>query len=187
MRVTPVEPLSEVLIVQPDVYGDDRGEFLELYRERIYRGAGIGSFVQDNLSRSRRGVLRGLHFQNPGAQGKLVTVVSGAVFDVAVDIRRGSPTFGQWVGVCLDDSDRRQLWVPPDFAHGFQVLSEVADVLYKCTAGYRPDAEHTLRWNDADLGIEWRIDERILSEKDRAGCTLRELEARDALPWLPGA
>lgn len=183
MRVTQVEPLSEVLIVRPDIHADGRGEFVELHSLEPYQKAGIGpKFVQDNLSRSRRGVLRGLHFQNPGAQGKLVSAVSGAVFDVVVDVRRGSPTFGRWVGVRLDDCERRQLWVPPGFAHGFLVLSERADVVYKCTAAYRPDAEHTLLWNDSRLEIEWKVDAPVLSVRDRAGRTLAELEEAGVLP-----
>lgn len=157
MKITPTS-LPEVLIVEPRVFGDARGFFTESWNEAAFNAA-VGQelrFVQDNHSRSARGVLRGMHFQlPPHAQGKLVRVVSGAVFDVAVDMRRSSPNFGRWVGVELSAENHRQLWIPPGFAHGFLVLSESADFLYKTTGYYAPQAEGHLRWNDPTVGIEW--------------------------------
>ena len=157
MKITPTR-LPEVLIVEPKVFGDARGFFSESWSERVFNQA-IGydvRFVQDNHSRSARGVLRGLHFQlPPHTQGKLVRVVSGAVFDVAVDIRRSSPNFGRWEGVELSAENQRQLWVPPGFAHGFLVLSETADFLYKTTDYYAPQCEGAVRWDDPAIGIEW--------------------------------
>ena len=142
-------------IIEPKVFGDQRGFFLETYSQKRYQDAGIpGIFVQDNLSLSRRGVLRGLHFQNPNAQGKLVSAPMGEVFDVAVDIRVNSPTFGKWVGVHLSGENKRQFWVPPGLAHGFVVLSETALFSYKCTQYYAPQDEHAIMWNDPDIGIE---------------------------------
>ena len=174
--------LPGVLIVEPDVFGDPRGFFMETYNEARYREAGLPHrFVQDNLSFSARGVLRGLHFQNPNAQGKLLHVPRGEVFDVAVDIRAGSPTFGEWVGVTLSEEDHRQLWVPEGFAHGFQVTSENALLAYKCTAPYNREAEGALLWNDPEIAIEWPIEEPTLSERDRGAPTLREFTG-DALP-----
>ncbi len=175
MNVLPTE-LPGVLIVEPRVFGDGRGFFFESYQQRRYAEAGIpGPFVQDNVSRSARGILRGLHFQHPRAQGKLVMVLAGSVFDVAVDIRRGSPTFGQWVGVELSGENKRQLWIPPGFAHGFCVTSESADFAYKCTDLYAPEHEHTLLWNDPRLGIRWPVEQPLLSAKDAAGKPLAEL------------
>jgi dTDP-4-dehydrorhamnose 3,5-epimerase len=160
--------ISEVLLITPTVHGDERGFFLESYNQRDFANAGIsGNFVQDNQSRSARGVLRGLHFQLNHPQGKLVRVVRGAVFDVAADVRVGSPTFGQWVGATLDENNKKALWVPPGFAHGFCVLSDSADVLYKATDFYAPSDEKGIIWNDAALAIEWPIDSPILSAKDR--------------------
>lgn len=157
MKVTPTA-LPEVLIVEPRVFGDARGFFTESWNERVFNEA-VGypvRFVQDNHSRSSRGVLRGLHFQlPPHAQGKLVRVVSGAVFDVAVDMRKSSPNFGRWEGVELSADNHRQLWIPPGFAHGFLVLSESADFLYKTTDVYAPQAEGAVRWDDAAIGIQW--------------------------------
>ncbi len=157
MKVTPTA-LPEVLIVEPRVFGDARGFFTESWNERVFNEA-VGypvRFVQDNHSRSCRGVLRGLHFQlPPHAQGKLVRVVSGAVFDVAVDMRKSSPNFGRWEGVELSADNHRQLWIPPGFAHGFLVLSESADFLYKTTDVYAPQAEGAVRWDDAAIGIQW--------------------------------
>ncbi len=149
--------LADCVIIEPKVFGDDRGFFLETFQADRYREqAGIDlPFVQDNHSRSRKGVLRGLHFQKQNPQGKLVRVVSGEVFDVAVDIRQGSPTFGQWEGVVLSADNKRQFWVPPGFAHGFLVLSEVADFEYKCTDYYNPQDEGAIAWNDAEIGIAW--------------------------------
>jgi len=168
------------LIIEPRVFGDDRGFFLESWNAEAFAGAGLDlAFVQDNHSRSQKGVLRGLHFQNPGAQGKLVRVVSGAVFDVAVDLRRSSPNFGKWAGVELSARNRRMFWVPEGFAHGFLTLADDTDFLYKCTAPYAPEHEHALAWDDPQVGIEWPVDGTtpLLSAKDRAGRTLGEVEA----------
>ncbi|HSP80728.1 MAG TPA: dTDP-4-dehydrorhamnose 3,5-epimerase, partial [Myxococcaceae bacterium] len=148
---------------------------MELFHARKYEEAGIvGPFVQDNFSRSVKGTLRGLHFQEPNAQGKLVQVMAGTVFDVAVDIRRGSPTFGQWVGVELSAENRHQLWVPAGFAHGFCVLSETADFLYKCTDFYAPGSERGVAWNDPDLAIEWPVSSPLLSPKDAMAPRLKD-------------
>jgi dTDP-4-dehydrorhamnose 3,5-epimerase len=165
-----------VLLLEPKVFGDARGFFLETFHAQRYADAGIpGPFVQDNYSRSSQGTLRGLHFQEPQAQGKLVQVVAGAVFDVAVDVRRGSPTFGKWVGVELSADNRRQLWVPPGFAHGFCVTSESADFQYKCTALYAPQNERAILWNDPELGIAWPLSgEPKLSAKDAAAPRLKD-------------
>jgi dTDP-4-dehydrorhamnose 3,5-epimerase len=168
--------LPGVLIVEPDVFGDERGFFMETWNGRRYEKAGLpGRFVQDNLSYSARGVLRGLHFQNPWSQGKLVSVLRGEVFDVAVDIRVGSPTFGQWTGVTLSAENKRQFYVPPDFAHGFLVAGEEALFFYKCTEYYAPDSEGIVRWNDPDIGIEWPVDAPTLSERDSKAPPLREM------------
>lgn len=159
--------LSGVLIIEPFVYGDARGFFMETFSESRYAGAGISErFVQDNHSRSKRGVLRGLHYQTKNPQGKLVSVVRGSVFDVAVDVRLGSPTFGQWIGVELSDENHRQLYIPPGFAHGFCVTSESADFVYKCTNYYSPEHERGIRWDDPDIGIDWPAMDVLLSEKD---------------------
>lgn len=159
--------LPGVVVLEPKVFGDPRGFFVETYREEIMQEAGIDhAFIQDNHSRSRRGVLRGLHYQLVQPQGKLVRVSSGAVFDVAVDVRKGSPNFGQWYGTVLDDSSLRMMYVPPGFAHGFVVLSETVDFLYKCTDYYHPASEQGILWNDPEIGIEWPIDDVVLSEKD---------------------
>lgn len=175
MRVTPTK-LPEVLLIELAVFSDTRGYFLEAYSAERYAAAGIPEpFVQDNVSLSRRGVLRGLHFQEPGAQGKLVHVLRGAVWDVAVDVRVGSPTFGRWVGEELSDGNRRQLWVPAGFAHGFVVLSDEALVAYKCTAPYRPEHERVVRWDDPELGIAWPMDRPTLSMRDRAAPSLGEV------------
>ena len=162
--------LPGVLVVEPRVFGDDRGFFLERFHAERYAEAGIdAAFVQDNHSRSERGVVRGLHFQRRHPQGKLVEVARGRVWDVVVDLRRGSPTFGAWQGYELSDETHRQLWVPPGFAHGFAVLSDTADVLYKCTDVYRPDDEGGVAWDDPEIGIAWPdLDPVRLSEKDRA-------------------
>ena len=168
--------LPGVLLLMPDVFGDSRGFFMEAWNHRRYQEAGIpADFVQDNLSLSSRGVLRGLHFQNPELQGKLVSVLEGEVFDVAVDIRRGSPTFGSWVGEVLSSDNKRQLYVPEGFAHGFCVLSEQALFAYKCTRLYAREAECTIRWNDPDLGIEWPIQDPVLSSKDSKALFLRDM------------
>lgn len=168
-----------VLMIEPRVFGDARGFFLEGYNARGFRQAtGLSvDFVQDNHSRSCRGVLRGLHYQLQQAQGKLVSVVCGAVFDVAVDIRRSSPGFGQWVGVELSEDNHRQVWLPPGIAHGFLVLSERVDVLYKTTDYYAPEHERVILWNDPDIEIEWPLaDEPLLSPKDQAGLPLKQAE-----------
>jgi dTDP-4-dehydrorhamnose 3,5-epimerase len=170
--------LAGAIIIEPDVFGDARGFFIETWNRSRYAAAGLDvDFVQDNLSFSRKGILRGLHFQNPGAQGKLVSVLIGEVFDVAVDVRRESATFGQWVGVWLSAENHRQFFVPPGFAHGFCVTSETALFAYKCTALYNPKAEVTLQWNDPQLAIDWPATDPILSDKDRRGCRLEELSA----------
>jgi dTDP-4-dehydrorhamnose 3,5-epimerase len=172
--------IPEVLIIEPKVHGDRRGFFMETFRADRYSRHGIAApFVQDNLSRSARGVLRGLHLQNPNAQAKLVTVLHGLVRDVAVDVRRGSPTFGRHVAVELSEDNRRQLFVPRGFAHGFAVLSETADVFYKCDEVYSPTDEITVRWNDPAIGIAWGIDAPALSARDAAAPLLA------ALPMLP--
>lgn len=179
--------LDGVVLVTPTVHGDDRGFFLERYVAPSYLAHGIGPFVQDNHSRSVRGVLRGIHWQlPPKAQGKLVSVVRGAILDVAVDLRRGSASFGSWVGARLDDRDHRQLWVPPGFGHGFVVLSDVADVHYKSTAGYAPDLERGLRWDDPAVGIDWGLDPAgrgpTLSARDARLPRLAQLDDADLFP-----
>jgi dTDP-4-dehydrorhamnose 3,5-epimerase len=180
MRFTPTE-LPEVLIIEPDVYRDARGFFLETFQERKYREGGIAAaFVQDNHSRSMRGTLRGLHAQRTRPQGKLIRVIEGEIFDVAVDIRKGSPTFRRWVGVTLSADDFRQCWVPQGFAHGFCVTSDVAEVEYKCTDLYDPADEIGFLWNDPDVGVRWPVADPILSEKDARAPTLRDL--LDRLP-----
>ncbi|HEY8608879.1 MAG TPA: dTDP-4-dehydrorhamnose 3,5-epimerase [Noviherbaspirillum sp.] len=174
--------IPDVVLLEPTVYGDARGFFLESYNRREL-GQVLGmqpEFVQDNHSRSARGVLRGLHYQVVRPQGKLVRVVRGAVFDVVVDIRRGSPTFGQWIGTELNADAHTQLWVPPGFAHGFLVLSESADFMYKTTDYYAPEHERCIAWDDPDLGIAWPDDViPVLSEKDRRGAAFRNAELID--------
>jgi dTDP-4-dehydrorhamnose 3,5-epimerase len=166
-----------VLIIEPKVFGDARGFFLEIYQADRYATSEIGQrFVQDNLSRSVKGTLRGLHFQNPKPQGKLVTILRGAALDVAVDVRAGSPTFGQHVMVELNDENRRQFWIPRGFAHGFMVLSDSADFFYKCDEFYSPANESVLRWNDSKLSINWGCDAPLLSARDREGRSLAELD-----------
>lgn len=174
-------PLAGLLLVKPDVFGDERGFFQETWNLRRYTEAGLDRhFVQDNLSLSRKGILRGLHFQNPGPQGKLVYVLQGEVFDVAVDVRADSPTFGQWYGATLSAENHHQLFVPEGFAHGFCVTSETALFAYKCTDFYNPKAEFSLLWNDPDIGIDWPIKNPELSEKDQNGQPLSEF-SRDSL------
>lgn len=168
-----VTPLPGVLIVTPRVFSDTRGFFLETFHSQKYAAQGItGPFVQDNWSHSVKDTLRGLHFQNPNAQGKLVCVTRGAVFDVAVDIRVGSPHFGKWFGLELSESNRRQLWIPPGFAHGFCSLTDDADFLYKCTALYAPDCEQSILWNDPQIAIDWPTQNPLLSKKDLEAPTL---------------
>jgi dTDP-4-dehydrorhamnose 3,5-epimerase len=184
MRISETS-LAGVALVEPSIFADGRGYFFESYNALRYRDAGIASeFVQDNLSVSCKNVLRGLHLQNPGQQGKLVMVLAGEVLDVAADVRVGSPAFGQSVSVRLDDRAHRQLWIPRGFAHGFVVLSEKATFLYKCDAPYRREHEMSIRWNDPDLDIDWGIAEPILSEKDAAAPLLRDL--MEKLPRYEG-
>ena len=167
-----------VVVIEPRVFTDHRGFFLESYHQQRYQDAGLAaSFVQDNHSRSLKGTLRGLHYQLDHPQGKLVRVIQGEVFDVAVDIRRGSPWFGQWVGEYLSAENKKQFYVPPGFAHGFCVLSDSADVVYKCTDFYNPQDEHGLVWNDPDLGIDWPCQQPSLSTKDEESPTLQSLQA----------
>jgi len=171
--------IPDVLILEPKVFGDDRGFFFESFNERTFaEKTGISArFVQDNHSRSARNVLRGLHYQIQQPQGKLVRVAVGAVFDVAVDLRKSSPTFGKWAGTILSAEDKRQLWIPPGFAHGFLVLSESADFLYKTTDYYAPEHERCIIWNDPDIGIRWPLQgEPILAAKDKAGKRLADAE-----------
>ena len=170
--------LDGCLIIEPKVFGDERGFFLETFQaERYTSEAGITlPFVQDNHSRSSKSVLRGLHFQKTKPQGKLVRVVRGQVYDVAVDIRKGSPTYGQWEGLILSEENKTQLWVPPGFAHGFVVLSDTADFEYKCTDYYDPSDEGSILWNDSDLDIPWPIDNPILSNKDSSADRLADLK-----------
>lgn len=173
--------LPGVLLIEPRVFGDARGFFLETYRAQKLADFGVPAFVQDNHSRSLRGVLRGLHYQVVQPQGKLVMVARGEVFDVAVDIRKGSPTFGQWYGAVLNDENHRQMYVPPGFAHGFCVLSEVADFFYKCTDYYAPEGDRAIIWNDLDIGIEWPLAEPSLSAKDIQAPRLRDVLPEDLL------
>ncbi len=172
--------INDVLIIDPVVYADDRGFFMETFNEKKYYEAGLDKhFVQDNMSRSKKGALRGLHYQlNPHAQGKLVRVTRGAVFDVAVDLRIKSPTFGRWIGMELSEVNKRMLYIPPGFAHGFYVLSDIADFVYKCTALYAPQAERGILWNDRQIGIRWPLDGKkpVLSEKDKRFPGLAEAE-----------
>lgn len=169
--------IEGVKIIQPKVFGDDRGFFLETFEKKRYQKMlNINlDFVQDNHSRSSKGVLRGLHFQRSNPQGKLVRVVRGEVFDVAVDIRPDSPTYGAWEGVILSEENKTQFWIPPGLAHGFVVLSDVADFEYKCTDYYNPANEGCLLWNDPDVGIEWPVTSPLLSEKDKLGRLFKEL------------
>ena len=168
-------PLPGVLLLRPRVFADDRGYFLETYNASRFREMGLPeTFVQDNHSRSRRGVLRGLHFQEPHAQGKLVRCTRGSIFDVAVDIRVGSPTFAQWFGTELTEQNRELLWVPPGFAHGFCALTDDTDVLYKCTTFYDASADRGVAWNDPDIGIGWPVAAPLLSPKDSAAPRLKD-------------
>lgn len=172
--------IPDILLIEPKVFSDQRGYFMETYKESVFLDHGINfRFVQDNMSSSVRGTLRGLHYQlNPNAQGKLVRVIKGAVFDVAVDIRKGSPWFGQWVGVELSEDNKLSMWIPPGFAHGFCVLTDSAEFAYKVTDVYAPQLERGIIWNDPDIGIEWPLgqDEIILSSKDEVNPSLKEAE-----------
>ena len=173
--------LPGLILIEPDVHEDVRGQFFEIYHEKKYAAVGIrGPFVQDNFSHSVRGTVRGLHFQHPNAQGKLVAVFEGDVFDVVVDIRRRSSTFGRWYGTDLSAKNRRQLYIPPGFAHGFCVTSDHAAFVYKCTTFYSPPDEHGILWNDPAIGIVWPTASPILSPKDRSYRTLAEMTQ-----WLP--
>lgn len=171
--------IPDVKIIEPQVCGDERGFFMETWSQKQFEELVTGQstqFVQDNHSKSKKGILRGLHFQTENTQGKLVRVVSGEVFDVAVDIRKDSPTFGQWVGVYLSSENKRQLWVPEGFAHGFYVTSDEAEFVYKCTNYYDPTSEVSIKWDDADIGIEWPVDiEPSLSNKDANAINLEAL------------
>jgi dTDP-4-dehydrorhamnose 3,5-epimerase len=179
MEFEPTE-IPAVVLIRPKVFGDPRGFFFESWEERKFAAAGLDvKFVQDNHSRSARHILRGLHYQIQQPQGKLVRVVTGAVYDVAVDIRRSSPTFGRWVGVTLSEENRHMLWVPPGFAHGFLVLSESADFLYRCTDFYAPPQERAIQWNDPDLKVGWPLPAGItpvLSAKDAVAARFRDAE-----------
>jgi len=181
--------LSGVVIIEPKVFGDARGFFMETWHQIRYAKAGLpGIFVQDNLSYSTKGVLRGLHYQKPGAQGKLVYVLQGEVFDVAVDIRVGSPTFGQWVGVTLSSENKRQFYVPEGFAHGFCVTSATALFAYKCTDFYHPEAEGGVIWNDPDIAVQWPIPDPVLSSKDVKHARLKDIPVEKLFPYgkFPG-
>lgn len=184
MQVIPTA-IPEVLVVEPKVFGDERGFFYESFNQRVWQEkTGLNrTFVQDNHSRSNRGVLRGLHYQIRQPQGKLVRVVVGEVFDVAVDLRRQSPTFGRWVGEILSAENKRQLWLPEGFGHGFLVLSESAEFLYRTTDYYAPEHERCIVWNDPDLAISWPLDgEPVLSAKDAGGAAFREAEVYEGEP-----
>ena len=174
--------LPELRLFERPVFRDTRGTFTELWREDAVReDAGLPRFVQDNAAHSRRGVIRGLHFQNPRPQGKLVSVAIGEVFDVAVDVRVGSPTFGRWAAYMLSESNGRQLYIPPGFAHAYQTVSDVSVVVYKCSDFYSPDDERAVRWNDASIGIEWPIAQAIVSPRDASAPLLRDMLS----DWLP--
>ena len=182
MEIIPTA-IPDVLLVKPRIFEDERGFFMETYHTEKMKTGGIDAeFVQDNHSRSQKGTLRGLHYQIENAQGKLVRVVIGTVLDIAVDLRKSSPTFGKWVSAILSDENKHQLWVPPGFAHGFYVLSEYADFLYKVTDIYNPQAERCLLWNDPTVGVNWQIREGeapILSEKDKKGLLFNNVEVFD--------
>lgn len=173
-------PIQDVVIIEPEIFGDHRGFFMEVWEKNKFSNAGIDKdFVQDNHSKSGKGILRGLHYQITQPQGKLVRAVFGEIFDVAVDLRKTSPTFGRWVGEILSDTNRKMLWVPPGFAHGFYVISESAEVCYKCTDYYAPQFERSLLWNDPELGIDWPLEDKqqpLLSDKDSHGLPLKEAE-----------
>jgi dTDP-4-dehydrorhamnose 3,5-epimerase len=177
MKATPT-PLPGVLLLEPKVFGDARGFFLESYNEKVMADLGIeGKFVQDNQSFSTRNVIRGMHYQVCHPQGKLVRVVSGEILDIAVDVRRSSPTFGKWHGAILSGENKQMLWIPPGFAHGFRVVSEGAHVLYKATDFYHPECERTLVWNDPEVSIDWQLQgEPIISAKDALGLPFRVAE-----------
>lgn len=169
--------LSGILVIEPKIYKDHRGSFLESFNNNRYSDIGINKeFVQDNLSYSYKNVLRGLHFQNPAAQAKLVFVIKGKVFDVIVDIRKNSPTFGCWEGFLLSEINKRQVYIPEGFAHGFIALSDEAYFYYKCTEYYSPQNEHSIRWNDPDIGVDWNVDNPIISDKDVSSSLLKDFK-----------
>ncbi len=179
--------LPGMYLIEPRVFADERGFFMETYHQAKFAERGIAlPFVQDNHSRSSRGTLRGLHYQIEHAQGKLVRAIRGEIYDVGVDLRRDSPTFGQWIGEYLTEENKRQLYVPPGFAHGFCVVSEIAEVTYKCTDLYHPEHERSLLWNDPQLGIDWPIADPILSTKDAAGLLFSEAEFYAKTPGKAG-
>jgi dTDP-4-dehydrorhamnose 3,5-epimerase len=168
--------LPGVVVLHPNVFADQRGFFMETYNQVFFGAQGLPDhFVQDNHSRSSRGVIRGLHYQYPQWQGKLVRVINGEIFDVAVDIRRDSPDFGKWVGVYLSETNHQQLYVPPGYAHGFCVVSDIADVVYKCTTVYKPQDDAAIRWDDSEIGIKWPIDNPLVSDKDMQAPLLSEV------------
>ncbi|MCD9477024.1 dTDP-4-dehydrorhamnose 3,5-epimerase [Photobacterium phosphoreum] len=179
MKVIETE-IPDVKIIEPDVFGDERGFFMETWNQNTFEELVTGKptqFVQDNHSKSKKGILRGLHYQTENTQGKLVRMVSGEVFDVAVDIRKDSPTFGKWVGVYLSAENKRQLWIPEGFAHGFYVTSDEAEFVYKCTDYYNPSAEHSILWSDPEIAIDWPLQgEPLLSAKDQQGCIFIETQ-----------
>lgn len=180
MKIIEIPHLPDVKIIEPFVFGDERGFFMETWQQKKFDELVAGKptlFVQDNHSKSRKGILRGLHFQSENSQGKLVRVISGEVFDVAVDIRKNSPTFGLWAGVTLSSENKRQLWIPEGFAHGFYVTSDEAEFVYKCTDYYNPKSEHSIIWNDETIGIKWPLDGKpLLSEKDQQALSFSQLE-----------
>ncbi len=179
--------LPGVVVLEPDVLGDSRGFFMETYHEKKYRGLGLNcTFVQDNCSHSAKGILRGLHYQLDHPQGKLVFAIKGEVFDVAVDIRRGSPFFGHWVGEILSEENKRQIYIPEGFAHGFCVLSDSADFIYKCTDFYHPDDDRGINWSDRTINIKWPVENPILSAKDKALPMLQETPENLLPEYNPG-
>jgi dTDP-4-dehydrorhamnose 3,5-epimerase len=182
MKVTETS-LPGVVVIDVPAFADSRGYFLELHQEPRYRAAGLPTFVQDNVSRSNHGVLRGMHYQHPSAQGKLISVLEGEIWDVALDIRPDSPTFGRWVAEVLSADNRRQLYVPEGYAHGFCVTSAAALVLYKCTSVYDPKSEGSVVWDDPDAGIRWPVAAPVLSDKDARAPRLRDI-SRERLPRL---
>lgn len=177
MRFSPSEKIPEIIIIEPDIFEDDRGFFMEMYHLEKFRQAGVREhFLQDNRARSKKNTLRGLHYQIKKPQGKLVWALSGMIFDVAVDIRKNSQTFGRWVGMILSDENKMSLYLPPDFAHGYCVLSDEAEILYKCTDLYAPQYERCIRWDDPALAIDWPVKEPLLSAKDKNAPYLKDAE-----------
>ena len=185
MKITETS-IKGALIIEPKVFLDNRGFFFESFQQQRYAEYGLTlPFVQDNISRSQKNTLRGLHYQKKQTQGKLVHIIRGEILDVAVDIRRGSPTFGKWTSVILDDKNHRQFYLPPGCAHGFCVLSDEADFIYKCTDYYHPESEITLKWNDPDLNITWPIENPLLSPKDQQGLYLKDIPEEDLPTYEP--